>query len=169
MQLLAARKALVTTETSHPFYPRYNLEMRRRSEISLRAHYAESLSDVVTLLQPEGVTHFVFRRADFRPQNLPNAKYFPPLNTVVKELVNRPSKKFAFFELPKALDTQAHPYVKFIDNVSIIIDVNALAAHLQKKGWAPPQASLSASIQRHANSRRTLIAAGLVDSAEFPS
>jgi hypothetical protein len=169
MQLIASRKALVTTETSHPFYPRYNLEMRRRSELSLRAHYAESLADVVTLLQPEGVTHFVFRRADFRPENLAKATYFPPLNTVVKELANRPNKKFAFAELPKALDPQNHPYVAFIDDVSIIIDVNALAAHLRRNGWAPPQTSLGASIERHAASRRVRIAAGSVDSAEFPS
>jgi hypothetical protein len=169
MQLIASRKALVTTETSHPFYPRYNLEMRRRSEISLRAHYAESLTDVVTLLQPEGVTHFVFRRADFRPENLAKATYFPPLNTVVKELVNRPNKKFAFSELPKTLDPQGHPYVTFIDDVSIIVDVNALATHLRKNGWAPPQTSLGASIERHAASRRVRIAAGSVDSVEFPS
>jgi hypothetical protein len=30
VQLFAARRAFVTTETSQPFYPRYNLEMRRR-------------------------------------------------------------------------------------------------------------------------------------------
>jgi hypothetical protein len=169
MQLIAARKALVTTETSHPFYPRYNLEMRRRCELSLRAHYAESLADVVTLLQPEGVTHFVFRRADFRPEALAKATYFPPLNTVVKALVTRPSGKFAFNDLPKALGPDGHPFVTFIDDVSIIVDIEALSTHLRRNGWSLPQTSLGASMERHAASRRVRMAAGLVDSAEFPS
>jgi hypothetical protein len=158
MQLFAVRKALVTTETSHPFYPRYNLEMRRRSELSLRAHYAASLADVVTLLKPEGVTHFVFRRADFRPEKIAKASYFPPLDTVVKELVQNPSKGFAFSALPKELDPQGHPYVKFIDDVSIIIDVNELERHLRAQGWALPQSSLGASIQRHASKKPLLVA-----------
>jgi hypothetical protein len=159
MQLFAVRKALVTTETSHPFYPRYNTEMRRRSEISLRAHYAASLQDVVMLLQPEGVTHFVFRRADFRPEKISKASYFPPLDGVVKELVRDPGKRFAFTQLPKELDTQRYPYVKFIDDVSIVIDVNTLAQHLREQGWAPPQASLGASVQRHAAKRPSLLVA----------
>jgi hypothetical protein len=158
MQLFAVRKALVTTETSHPFYPRYNTEMRRRSEISLRAHYARSLQDVVTVLQPEGVTHFVFRRADFRPEKIVKASYFPPLDTVVKDLVRDPEKGFAFSQLPKELDPQRYPYVSFIDDVSIIIDVAALAQHLREQGWAPPQTSLGASIQRHAAKRPLLVA-----------
>jgi len=169
MQLFGVRRALVTTETSHPFYPRYNLEMRRRSEVSLRAHYAESLEEVVALLQPEGVTHFVFRRADFRPENLKRASYFPPLDKVVKGLVKRPSGTFAFYQLPKQLDQAAYPYVKFIDDTSIIIDVQALSDHLRARGWSPPQASLAASLQRHAASRRTILASGSVDPAGFPS
>jgi hypothetical protein len=169
MQLFGVRRALVTTETSHPFYPRYNLEMRRRSEISLRAHYAESLQDVVSLLQPEGVTHFVFRRADFRPENLERLSYYPPLDRVVKEMVKRPSGVFAFNQLPKVLDPKAYPYVKFIDEVSIIIDVKMLAEYLRSRGWAPPQASLAASLQRHAARRVTVLAKGseIGDSARF--
>jgi hypothetical protein len=169
MQLFGVRRALVTTETSHPFYTRYNLEMRRRSEISLRAHYAESLQDVVSLLEPEGVTYFVFRRADFRPENLERMSYYPPLDRVVKELVKRPSGVFAFNQLLKALDPVAYPYVKFIDEISIIIDVKMLAEHLRSRGWAPPQASLAASLQRHAARRVTVLAKGseIGDSARF--
>lgn len=151
MQLFGVRRALVTTETSHPFYPRYNLEMRRRSEVSLRAHYAQSLDELVTLLQPEGVTHFIFRRADFRSDNLPRQSYFPPLDRLVKNLVKRPTSSFVFFELPKELDAARYPYVKFIDDTSIIVDIKALAEFLRvQRGWSPPQASLSASIERHA-------------------
>jgi hypothetical protein len=163
MQLFGVRRALVTTETSHPFYPRYNLEMRRRSEVSLRAHYAESLQDVVTLLEPEGVTHFVFRRDDFRAENLKRLSYFLPLDKVVKELVKRPSGAFAFYELPKRIDPVTHPYVVFVDDVSVVVDVKALGEHLRAHGWAPPQASLSASLRRHAAARHTILASGPFD------
>jgi hypothetical protein len=169
MQLFGARRALVTTETSHPFYPRYNLEMRRRSDVSLRAHYAESLQDVVMLLEPEGVTHFVFRRADFRPENLNKLSYFPPLDKVVKELVKRSSGAFAFYDLPKSIDRIAHPYVVFVDDASIVVDVKVLGEYLRERGWAPPQASLSASLRRHASARRTILASGSVEGDGFRS
>jgi hypothetical protein len=168
-QLFSARRTLVTTETSHPFYPRYNLEMRRRSEVSLRAHYAETLQEVASLLEPEGVTHFVFRRADFKPERIKNLTYFPPLDKTVKQLVNRPSGVFAYNELPKELDPASFPYVKFIDEFSLVIDVRELSSYLRARGWAPPQASLSSSIRRHAASRRTLVASGSVDQAGFAS
>lgn len=169
MQLFAVRKALVTTETSHPFYPRYNLEMRRRSELSLRAHYAQSLAEVVTLLQPEGVTHFIFRRADFRPERLAKATYFPPLDKVMQELLAKPHDKLAFYQLPKSIDPEKYPYVKFIDDVSVIIDIRALATFLQGRGWVAPQSSMTASLQRHAATRRALYASGKVDVTGFPS
>ncbi len=169
MQLFAVRKAFVTTETSHPFYPRYNLEMRRRSELSLRAHYAQSLSEVVSLLQPEGVTHFIFRRADFRPERLEKATYFPPLDKVMDELLAKPRESLAYYQLPKEMNPEKFPYVKFIDDVSIVIDVRALAASLQASGWAPPQSSMSASLERHAATRRAMYANGQVDVTGFPS
>lgn len=169
MQLFGVRKALVTTETSHPFYPRYNLEMRRRSELSLRAHYAETLEEVASILEPEGVTHFVFRRADFRPENIVRMSYFPPLDTTVKSLVNRSSGVFAFNSLPKQLDPLNHPYVKFIDPISIIIDVRELAVYLRGRGWSPPQGSLAASLQRHSNPHRTVLASGTSGLGEFIS
>ncbi len=168
MQLFAVRKALVTTETSHPFYPRYNLEMRRRSELSLRAHYAQSLTEIVSLLQPEGVTHFIFRRADFRPERLAKATYFPPLDKVMTELLSKPRDTLAFYQLPKAMDPEKHPYVTFIDDVSVIVDIKALANHLQAQGWVRPQSSMKASLERHAVSHQTRYASGQVDVTGFP-
>lgn len=162
LQLLAVRKAFVTTETSHPFYPRYNLEMRRRSEISLRAQYSESLEELVMLLEPEGITHFVFRRADFREEKLAQATYFPPLDSVVRELVTRPSGKFAYYQLPAEVDLVQYPFMTFKDSVSVIIDVKALGAYLRQHGWVPPQSSLNAAIQRHAAHRHTIVARDLV-------
>lgn len=150
VQLFAARRALVTTETSQPFYPRYNLEMRRRSELSLRAQYATSLEELVLLLAPEGVTHFVFRRSEFRPENLTKATYFPPLDRVVKEITSRRAEEFIFWSLPRTgLDKENFPFVVFVDNSSIIIDIKALTIYLKNRGWSPPQDTVHASIERH--------------------
>lgn len=160
VQLFSARRAFVTTETSQPFYPRYNLEMRRRSDVALRAHYAESLSELVTLLEPEGVSHFVFRRKDFRLEALRDASYFPPLDTVVRELVARKTGKFAFNDLPKVMDPVKYPFVVHIDALSIIVDVRALAAHLREQGWIAPQSTLNSSVRRHAARRTTIVAQG---------
>lgn len=150
MQLFGIRRALVTTETSHPFYPRYNMEMRRRSEISLRAHYATSLQELVTLLAPEGVTHFVYRREDFRPEKLSKATYFPPLDKVVKELTSRPSEELLFYSLPrKGLDKEQYPFVVFVDKTSIILDIKELTSYLRSRGWSPPQDPIRAAMDRH--------------------
>jgi hypothetical protein len=154
MQLFGIRRALVTTETSHPFYPRYNMEMRRRSEISLRAHYATSLQELVTLLAPEGVTHFVYRREDFRPEKLSKATYFPPLDKVVKELTSRPSEELLFYSLPrKGLDKEQYPFVVFVDKTSIIVDVKELTSFLRSRGWSPPQDPIRAAMDRHRQNR----------------
>ena len=169
VQLLAVRRAFVATETSHPFYPRYNLEMRRRSEVSLRAHYAESLEEVASLLIPEGITHFVFRKADFRPTSLSKMTYHPPLDKVVKELIGRPSGVFAFNALPKQMDPQNYPFVKFIDGVSVVIDVKELGDYLRARGWSEPQASIGASMRRHARTKGMLVASGTVDQVGLPS
>jgi hypothetical protein len=169
MQLFGERRAFVTTETSQPFYPRYNLEMRRRSEVSLRAQYAETLPELVTLLEPEGITHFVFRRKDFYPEVLRQATYFPPLNVVVGDLVRRQSGKFAFNELPKEMDPARFPFVVHIDAVSVIVDVPMLANYLRQQGWIAPQSTLSSSVQRHAARRTTIVAQGSRGSTELRS
>jgi hypothetical protein len=172
MQLFAVRRALVTTETSHPFYPRYNLEMRRRSELSLRAHYATSLEELVTLLAPEGVTHFVFRREDFRPEKLSKATYFPPLDTVVKELTSRDNEQLLFYSLPrKGLDKETHPFVVFVDKTSIIVDIKALTSYLRSRGWTPPQEPIRASMDRHRERRGgyPVIVAKMLKDRKLPS
>jgi hypothetical protein len=169
VQLFAERRAFVTTETSQPFYPRYNLEMRRRSEVSLRAQYSETLQDLVTLLEPEGVSHFVFRRKDFYPEALRQATYFPPLHALVRELVTRPSGKFAFTELPKEMDAVKYPFVVHIDAVSVIVDIPSLASYLRQRGWIAPQSTLSSSLQRHAARRTTVVAQGLSGARELRS
>lgn len=160
VQLLAARKAFVTTETSHPFYPRYNSEMRRRSEIALKAQFSESLEELVTLVEPAGITYFVFRRSDFLPGALSKVSFFPPLDGLVRQLASRPSGKFVYYELSNDGNSVKYPFVTFSDSFSIIVDVRAASAYLRDKGWTRPQSSLHSSMERHAMSRRTFIARG---------
>lgn len=169
MQLFAERRAYVTTETTHPFYQRYNQEMQRRSEIALKAHFSEKLEDVVTVLEPEGITHFVFRAIDFRPDRLPNVSYFPPLDGLVRSMVTRPSGKFAYFEVARRPKEGELPFVVFRDSVSVVVDIKALSAYLRERGWAPPQTSLNAAMQRHAASRNVVVARGAVEKGELRS
>lgn len=138
--LFGARRGYITTETGHPFYKRFNEEVQRRNEISLRAHWAASLEDLVTILEPEGITHFLFRRSDFTPEGLQQATFFPPLTGTVKQLTSKPAGSYAYDKLPKQPDPAQHPYVVFIDSQSLLIDVQALKAYMQSKGWTPPQA-----------------------------
>lgn len=138
--LFGARRGYITTETGHPFYKRYNEEVQRRNEISLSAHWAASLEDLVTILEPEGITHFLFRRSDFTPTGLRQATFFPPLTERVKQLTLRPVGSYAYNKLPNQLDPAQHPYLVFIDQQSALIDVQALKIYLQAKGWIAPQA-----------------------------
>lgn len=128
--LFAARRGFVTTETAHPFYRTYNEEMKRRLEISLRAHYASTLKEVAAILEPEGIDYFVFERPQFYPEALKEAKYFPPLDTLTKELTSRPVTEYAFRELPSKPDLERYPFMPFRDNWSVIIDVKKLTKYL---------------------------------------
>ena len=138
--LFGARRGYITTETAHPFYARYAAEVRRRNEISLRAHYASSLEELVTILEPEGITYFVFRREDFRAATLPKIKFFPPLDTLMKDLGSRPLDQYAYRHLPKSVDTEHYPFMPFKDDQSVVIDVQALKSYLQERGWIAPLA-----------------------------
>jgi len=138
--LFGMRRGFITTETGHPFYVRYNEEVQRRNAISLRAHYAKTLPELVTLLEPEDITYFVFRRSDFRPGAMAELNFFPPLDGLMKQLGSRPLEDYAYSQLPKKVDLANYPFVPFVDEQSTIVDVQALKAYLQSKGWTPPQA-----------------------------
>lgn len=138
LMLFGVRRGFITTETAHPFYVRYSQEVKRRNEISLRAHYARSLEELVSILEPEGITYFVFRRSDFRNGNLQSLNFFPPLDKLNKQLTSRPLNEYAYSKLPREVNLTRYPYVPFIDPQSTLVDVQALKAHLQARGWTPP-------------------------------
>ena len=137
-QLFAARRAYVTTETTHPFYTRYYAEMKRRTEIAMKAHYSANLTELLSLVEPERIDYFVFKRFDFKGDNLANVTFFPPLDVMVKELVSRPKEDYAYMQLPKKLDREQFPFVPYIDRDSLVVDIKKLREFIDSGRSVPP-------------------------------
>ncbi len=136
VQLFGMRRGYVTTETSHPFYNTYYREMKRRLEITLRAHYAKDLREFLALVEPEGIDYFVFSRKDFYPVALSNAYYFPPFDVMVKELTSGPQERYAYKMLPDAVADKDSPFLMYKDDYSEVVDIKALKAYLAKTNHA---------------------------------
>lgn len=133
VMLFGERQGYVTTETAHPFYPRYNLEMRRRLEVSLRAHYAKDLTELLSLVEPEGIDYFVFARRKFTAEELKKVKYFPPLDGVAAELASRPPEAYAYSMLPERGSAARRQLVSFEDSQSVVISIRELRRYLESK------------------------------------
>jgi hypothetical protein len=131
--LFGERRALITTETAHPFYPKYNQEVQRRLKIVLSAHYSESLEQLYKILAPAGVDYFVFERKRFYPEALEAAEYHPPLDTLVKELASRHYSKYAYRQLPAEVDLEIAPYMPFKDAYAAVVDMHKLGQFLSER------------------------------------
>ena len=127
--LFGMRRAFVTSEVAHPFYPKYYSEMERRLTVSLKAHYATSFNEFLKLVTPEKIDYFIFSRQRFYPNNLKNETFFKPLDTLTKRLTSRGSNAYAYKKLPRSVDPQ-YPFVKFVDDQSTIIDIKELEIFL---------------------------------------
>ena len=143
VQLFAIRRGYVTTETTHPFYKGYYAEMYRRNEISLRAHYAASLPELVSILEPEGITHFVFKRADFYPGAMKKMKFFPSYKPLLDTLTSRSSDEYAYRQLPSQVDVANYPFMPYKDKISVVVDVQALKSYLQSQEVASESAPVA--------------------------
>lgn len=130
LPLFAARQAYMTTEVAHPFYDKYRAEVRKRLEVELRANYARTLQEFVSIVEPHGIDYFVFRREDFYPDELKQASYFPPFDGLVKELTTRDPNDFAFRQLPSEVDMQRYPFMPYKDKQSALVDIAALKKYL---------------------------------------
>lgn len=128
MQLFGRRKAFATSETWHPFYDRYNAEIERRLEISFRAHYASTLNEFISLLEPEGIDYFIFLREWMKPASLPTVGYFEPLNDLVHKLASKPFCEYAYFRIPK----ERRDIVPFYDRVGLLVDIHQLKKALKE-------------------------------------
>ncbi len=125
------RRAYATTETAHPFYTKYFNEMKRRIEISLKAHYATSLREVLEILKPEKIDYFVFSKKRFYPEALEKERYFEPLNALVQKLTSKDYKSYAYKELPTAVDLNVNSYLVFKDEHSAVVDMKELEKYLE--------------------------------------
>jgi hypothetical protein len=134
VQLFAVRKGYVTTETTHPFYTRYYKEMKRRLEISWRAHFAADWGEFLNLVEPERIDYFVFRRREFTPEGLAAATYFYPLDGLVRELASRPLSEYAYRLLPLEVDADQSSFLKFKDKESAVVDVRKLREYVDRQG-----------------------------------
>jgi hypothetical protein len=143
VQLFAIRRGYVTTETTHQFYKGYYAEMYRRNEISLRAHYAASLPELVSILEPEGITHFVFKRADFYPGAMKKMKFFPSYKPLLDTLTSRSSDEYAYRQLPSQVDVANYPFMPYKDKISVVVDVQALKSYLQSQEVASESAPVA--------------------------
>ena len=141
-QLFAVRRAYISTESAHPFYDRYYAEVRRRLTITLKAHYAKDLVELVRLLEPEGVDYFVFARAKFYPEALAKAKYFKPFDTLVRELTSRPPDEYAYRQLPRVVTLADFPAMPYKDEKAALVHIPTLKQWLQSKArWEQPTAA----------------------------
>jgi len=131
-QLFAMRKAYVTTETTHPFYPEYYKEMKRRYIISLKAHYARDWHKFVKLLSVDKIDYFVFSRKRFYSPI--KDKVYSPLNEeVLQKLIKYPVEEYLYKKLPQQLDYKKAPFMVFRDDYSAVIDVNILRTWLEER------------------------------------
>ncbi len=128
VQLFGMRKAYASSETWHPFYDNYNAEMKRRIAISLKAHYAASLEEVVSLLTPEKIDYFVFERKRFYPKALQNVVYFKVFRPLLAELTGRPPEQYAYRQIPESGEDSSLSFVVYRDKTAVVIDVNKLRA-----------------------------------------
>ncbi len=133
VMLFGERRALITTETAHPFYQEYNREVQRRLKISLAAHYARTLQELYDILLPEGVDYFIFERKQFYPEALARAEYHPPLDKFVSELASRDYREYAYRQLPDQVDLQIAPFMPFKDAQAALIDIRLLGKFLKEQ------------------------------------
>jgi hypothetical protein len=130
VMLFGQRQAYVTTETTHPFYDKFYEEMKRRTAISLRAHYARNWQEFLAIIADEKIDYFVFQRALFKPLKLRSTTFFPPFGDIVAEVSARGPSQFVYLSLPSKVHMASFPPLVFVDGYSKVVDVAKLRAEV---------------------------------------
>ena len=130
LQLFGKRRAFATTETAHPFYPKYFKEIKRRLEISLHAHYATTFAEFYRLLQAEGIDYFIFSKKRFYPDALASERYFEPLHGLLRTLASKPYQDYVYKKLLPKVNLELAPYLVYRDDFSAIVDINRLKEYI---------------------------------------
>lgn len=130
--LFGMRRVYVSTETAHPFYLKFYTEMERRLEISLRAHYATSAQEFLKIIKDEPIDYFIFSRRRFTNEALGKETYHSPLAQLARTLCSKDSKSYLFSKLPRTRDLKNHPFIKYSDEESTIIDIRSFKEFLEQ-------------------------------------
>ena len=128
VQLFGERRGFITSETAHPFYTGYWQEARRRLEVSLRANYARTSDEFLSLMSAEGVSHFVFDRESVRGDRLKKAEYYAPFDKLVPTLASHTPNEYLLRKLLNLPKEQLRSFVLYIDNRAVVVDVPAFRA-----------------------------------------
>lgn len=129
--LFSNRRLFVSSEVAHPFYQDYYREMKRRLLVVWSAVYSRDLDKFMQTLQTEGVTHFIFRRGDYKPAALTRPQTFQPVGNTVRELAGHPAGDFVYSRFIK--DAQAE-FVVYQDQKVVVVDVQKMTELLPTQG-----------------------------------
>jgi len=133
VMLFGMRKGYVTTETTHPFYDRYYDEMKRRTVVALRAHYARDWRSFLEILGDEKVDYFIFQRAAFKPLALKRATFFSPFGDIMGEVRTRGPSQFVYLKLPSKKEMETFPPLVYVDGFSKVVDVALLREEVKRQ------------------------------------
>jgi len=124
--LFAKRKAYITTETAHPFYPVYFKEVDRRYRKSLKAHYARNFNEFNEALIGENIDYFIFNKNRFYPEVLKKEKKIAPWGDLVLKLTSYEPSTYFYKSIPKKVDLNKYPYLLYRDDHSVLVDIKKL-------------------------------------------
>jgi hypothetical protein len=126
VQLFGERNGFITTETAHPFYSGYWQEAKRRIELSLRANYAKNADELLTLVEPERISYFIFDRASLSGDRLKKVKYYAPFNGLVKQLAQDRPEDYLGRKLVSLSGETRSLIVPYMDDRAVVVDIQAL-------------------------------------------
>ncbi len=133
VQLFGERRGFVTYEVAHPFYDKYYQEMKRRLEISFRAHFATDSREFLKILEGEEVTHFIFERKLFYPDILEGLRYHAPFDQLLSDLTKHPPERYFYKRIPREINREKYPFLLYRDDQSVVISVAELRVFVDKR------------------------------------
>jgi hypothetical protein len=131
VQLFGERSGFITSETAHPFYSGYWQEAKRRMDVSLRANYSQTPSELLDLVERENISYFIFDRGSLSGDRLKKAKYYAPFNVLVRELAGHHPEEYLGRKLVSLPGDTRSLVVPYMDDRAIVVDVHALRRHQQ--------------------------------------
>ena len=108
------RNVLATFELAHPWSVGYWRQFAPRLADTVAAYYAKDARTVIAVAKRDGITHFVVREGDFRPEALRQGPLFAPYNARIRELAAAPGD-FALLDGTQFPYTRLAPDIRLVD------------------------------------------------------